>query len=143
MIKTYQQQSLLDFLIRVMPELKDMMSKPKVDNKTANILLDIWEREQNKVGDRKFKIPPTLSKEYLKNLTKDGLVLASGDIVEITKKGYEILKGLILNDESSPLDVKLTPFELEARHRAWKKASVNECSTCKRVNNWYGKVATH
>ena len=107
MLRKESQQSLLEMLFMVMPELKEKLSIPsgaKTNNKAAQVLYNIWRNEKHQVSDNKFKTPSNLSNSDINLLESEGLVTSSGAHVIISKKGGEIIKQMILGDNRSVFD---------------------------------------
>lgn len=100
-----QSQSIVDILLQIMPNLKDDISKRKdyVDPHAAKNLFNIW-RISNKVGDKKYKRPTTVSKFEIDEMKKEGLIEVIGSNIEITDKGEKVIKVMILGDDKSSFD---------------------------------------
>ncbi len=94
-------QSLMDVLIRLMPELRSVR-KNHTDPKLANMLYNkIWSSVEHKVADKKFRRPSDLKMADVERLKAEGLVEVSGDTIEITAKGTHVVKSMILGDDRS------------------------------------------
>jgi predicted methyltransferase len=105
-------KSLLDYLLHIMPDLGKNgpavifldMRRPTVNDKAAKALMRVWKDEDNKIGDYKLKRPSTIAKDEIDLMEREGLVKAKGDSLEITPKGAEVIKTMILGDERSALE---------------------------------------
>jgi len=102
-MKKHGQSSIWDNLIRIMPELKDKITKSPdfVDPMVARSLYDVWRTGSQSSADKAFKKPATLSKDEVDRMKDSGLVLAIGDNLKITDKGQKIIKIMILGDDRS------------------------------------------
>ena len=141
-------QSLMDVLIRLMPELS-MLRKNKTDPKLANLLYNqIWSKENNRVSEKMFRRPAEVKQAEIDRLKGDGLVDVSGENITITEKGAGVIKSMILgdsrsvfDDDDSPLDylkatASLKPSRLSKKA---KQASADEPQS--RGSNWYSKLS--
>ncbi len=100
-MKIHGQSSIWDNLMRIMPELKDQIQKSPdyIDPTVARSLYNVW-RTGSKEG-KSFKKPVTLSHDELLRMKDAGLVRSIGDNLEITDRGSNIIKVMILGDERS------------------------------------------
>jgi hypothetical protein len=115
----------LDFLIRILPMLidKSELKKNIVDNKAANNLFGIWKDEKLKLTSHLYKKPSNVAVSDIKRMSEEGLIkLHDGDKLEITKKGHEIIRTMILGDESSSFDEKESIDYLEALTKVKEKS---------------------
>lgn len=99
------QTSLLDLLVRLMPEWKDEITvirtrRRPVDHKAAKALYSIWLNAKNKLSEREFKASDC-SDDEVKVMESEGLVKQKGDKIEVTAKGVEVIKTMLLGDERS------------------------------------------
>lgn len=103
-----QAQSLLDFLMEVMPDIVgpdfSIVLKKDVDNPNAKKLYGLWSDSENKISERKFKRPPSMTESDVKELEVAGFIEIQGRDIKVTSKGVSVIKEMILNDNSSPLD---------------------------------------
>lgn len=74
----------------------------KID--AAKTLFAIWQDDKNKISDKTFRKPINVSSNELNTMQKEGLVKCLGDRVEITSKGSEVIKTLILGDDRCSFD---------------------------------------
>ena len=100
MTTKFGQNSILDYLLEKMPELAHIKGK-SVDEDSAKNLFSIWNNSNRKIGNTTYKKPDNLSSAIIENLQKQGLVKRIGDSIEITGKGTEIIKTMILGDDRS------------------------------------------
>jgi hypothetical protein len=108
--------------------------RPAVNEKAAKTLFQIWRDEKNKVGDYRLKRPTSISITDVDMMTREGLVKSKGDTIEITPKGVEIIKTMILGNDKSAfeddgrvLDYHTACANLKPRKKAKSKtASVEE-----------------
>lgn len=126
-----QAQSLLDYLLQVMPELKDqkfrIMLRQQANDPNAKKLYNLWSDASNHITDRKFKRPPTMSENDVKSLERSGLIEVHGKDLKVTSQGTVVLRKLILDDDTFYLD------KSACTNCRRKTASVIE----KNTSSWY------
>lgn len=157
-------QSLLDYLLQVMPELKDqkfrLMIRPQGKDPNAKKLYGLWSDASNKISERKFRRPPTMSDSEVKSLESAGLIEVHGKDLKVTSQGVLVLRKMILDDDTFHLGKKsncedcrvktasaekpmfFSPVSLPQNWNAvtkrdeeydWKRVFP------KRANNWYAR----
>lgn len=100
-------QSVFDYLVILVPEITDRLhSKDLVHPKAAKNLFNIWKDEDNKVEDRIYRRPATVSSEDVVAMEKSELVKSVGDKIEITNKGSEVIRVMLLGDNKSIFEDK-------------------------------------
>lgn len=126
-------QSLLQLLLNIpglelhlMPGLKPNIGI-KTNDPKAKMLMSMWEDVENKIADKKFKKPATFSSRDITELETAGYVKQHGDNLVITQKGSDLIKIMLLNDDSNS-------FEKQAEQRV--KTASYLCS-CNLPQNWY------
>ena len=99
-----ESQSMLDFINIIPDNLLSRYRKPFISNKEATTLYNIWKSNKDEYG--KFIIPKETSKVIVNKLNNIGLIRTSlrSDVAEITKKGQEIIKNIILHTEKSSFE---------------------------------------
>lgn len=138
MLQKHGQSSIFDILLRMMPGLTDMVSRPgTADTKAANNLFDIWRNENNKMGNNLYHRPKTIAKSDIEDMEKAGFVRQVGSNLEITSKGEETLKIMILGNDKSIFDTTKT-----ASYDEIVKEMNNPVKTAKKLqkaasNNWW------
>lgn len=153
LIKTAQ-QSLLDFIMKIMPELQDgkggpiflmLDRKPAVNKKAVKALMSMWKDEDAEVSSRKFRRPSDLSSTEIDLMVKENLIKDLGSEIEITAKGVEIIKTNILGDERSsyeddgvPLDHDIATANTKPRRKMLKGAK-RALKEIVGSGNWYSK----
>lgn len=107
-MKIVLSQSIIDRFIDLFPglETKSILNKPLVDSVTATRLFSIWRDEKNKVGKRLYKRPMTIPVHEVDSMKEHGLVKSVGDKIEITQKGSDVIKIMILGDNASIFEDK-------------------------------------
>lgn len=102
-MKKYNQSSIWDNLIRIMPSLKDKIIKSPdyVDPTIAKSLYNVWRTGSKNSDNNFFKKPVTLSQEEVKKMKDVGLIQVIGDNLKITNKGQKIIRIMILGDDRS------------------------------------------
>jgi len=93
-------QSLVDFLMNI-PGFENKLTKNPINTGTVSKLFKIWKNSKNQISSRVFTKPDVISRTELDEMQKEGLVNVIGDKIQITSKGSEIIKILILGDERS------------------------------------------
>lgn len=109
MIKN-SQNSLVDYLVELMPGLNIMQSKNVVDDRAAESLFNIWKDSSNKLSEDVYKRPETTPISKVNLMQQQGLVVVNGQKLEITKKGKDVIKTMILGDDNSIFDKKETGY---------------------------------
>ena len=141
MVKTAQQQSLLDMLLRIMPELRDKLTVPgRANAKAANVLYTIWSKEANQIAANKFRRPSGVTKGDVHLMETEGLVSSAGDSMTITKKGGEVLKQMILGDNRSVFEDDGTPVDYLkalANTKPSRSRRTKVASQLSLGDNWY------
>lgn len=113
-------KSLLDFLVQIMPDWRDQVvefrKSPRylATGKAAKTLFSLWRDENNKIKNDVLRRPVDVSLEDVKAMQQAGLVRDLGDKVEITGKGKDVIKTMILGDDKSIYedDGKTLPYEI-------------------------------
>ena len=106
MINKYN-QSLTDYLVRLMPDFPKNLTtgnSDMTDSVAANSLFTIWKDSRNKVKHNLYNRPTTLSAHEVDLMQKKGLVRRLGNMLEITNKGANVIKIMILGHDSSIFD---------------------------------------
>jgi len=98
-------QSIFDSLIRIMPELQENVrfGGDLVDPLAANALFQVW-RTGSTSNQKTYQRPTTFSHDDLERMRKAELVKVIGDKVEVTEKGANVIKIMILGDDRSIFD---------------------------------------
>ena len=98
-------QSIFDSLLRVMPELRQntRFGEEMVDPLAADALFKIW-RTGSSSTQKTYKKPVTLSHDDIQRMQKSDLVKVIGDNFEVTEKGANVIKVMILGDDRSVFD---------------------------------------
>jgi len=104
-MKKFGQNSIVDILLNLMPDFARMKNE-FVDHSIADKLYDIWKNPQNKIGSRVYKTPKDISEKDIDQMQKAGLISKIGNNVQITSKGSNIIKTIILGNDKSALDKK-------------------------------------
>lgn len=98
-------QSIFDSLMRVMPELQSNVrfGDDSVDPLAADALFQVW-RTGSSSNQKVYQRPHTFSHDDLQRMQKAELVKIIGDKVEVTEKGANVIKVMILGDDRSIFD---------------------------------------
>ena len=95
-------QSIFDSLMRIMPELNQSVrfGRDAVDPLAADALFRVW-RTGSSSNQKTYKRPHTFSHDDLQRMQKADLVKVVGDSFEVTEKGANVIKVMILGDDRS------------------------------------------
>lgn len=95
-------QSIFDSLMRIMPELNQNVrfGDDSVDPLAADALFQVW-RTGSSSNQQVYKKPHTSSLDDMQRMQKADLVKIIGDNVEVTEKGANVIKVMILGDDRS------------------------------------------
>lgn len=149
--ETQSQKSLLDFLMYIMPDMKDVkfmiFQKPTVDKQSVKKLMSLWKEEDKSDGFRRFKRPEDMTLSDIELLEKEQLVRAVGSgEVEITSKGVDIIKTMILGDERSVYENngKHLDYEVALANTKPKRKMIKGAKRASKEidnsSNWYRKI---
>ena len=147
-------KSLMDFLIQISPsdwngktiQLRGI--KPASYKKAANSLFTLWRDEKNKIKSNILRRPVTCSIEDVNVMKNEGLVKLVGNNIEITQKGAEVLRTMILGDDKSAFedDGSVVDYEVALANtkprrmmKKGKTASFDQ-KPIKATKNWYLKL---
>lgn len=105
-ISTHKEnQSIADYLLRLMPGLElRLTQKPMIDPLAARTLFSIWKNQDNRIEKNLYRRPTTVSASLVDSMSKAGLVKDIGGKIEITEKGADVIKVMVLGDNSSIFD---------------------------------------
>ena len=124
-MKYKQNQSLLDYLQNIIPNLQNQVN---ILNKNAEILYSLW-RQSNDIGkNNKIEKPVDFDSKDILNLEKSGYVQVQGKLIKLTEKGIKTIREMILNDDYHA-------FESKYKQSSIKLASIND-----KNKNWYKKL---
>ena len=100
-------QHIYDTLIRLLPNIKDRITNYKkdvVNSNAAKSLYSIWRTSENRLNEDTYKRPTNVGWADVENMQKEGLVRSIGDKIEITDKGKQVIKVMILGDDRSSFE---------------------------------------
>jgi len=135
MIDKQSQQSILDFLTDIMPQLGpgdfSVLIKPiKSKDPNADKLYGLWSDAANRISARKFKQPPNMSDRDVRKLEASGFVEIQGKDLKITEKGVRLIREMILDDDDCYFS------KAASDNRMKKMATVQEQNS----KNWYKRL---
>jgi len=106
MKKKSQHSQTLDFLINNLYDidLSTYKHKGHVDPSSAKFLYSVWKDPDNQISNRIYKKPKTLNETDIESMKDQGLIKCIGDKIEITSKGSDIVKTMILGNDKSFFD---------------------------------------
>ena len=144
-----QAQSVFDYLVVILPDVqKKMVIKDQINPKAAKTLFSIWKDEENSIDDKGFKRPDGLSGSDIEEMEKAGLVTSTGDRCEITEKGANVIRIMVLGDSRSVFeeDDKVVPYEQALAQSkqpntriAGRKCLTAQSSQRKHADNWWDR----
>jgi len=103
-------RSLIDFLIHLVPDWNGgpifITTRPvnKVDEKAAKTLFAIWKDDKNVIDEKILARPVNIGIDDIDTMAKAGLIKSNGDTLEVTEKGAEVIKTMILGDDKSAFE---------------------------------------
>jgi len=123
-------QSVIDFLFHN-PNIHINFNSHQIEKlNAAKSLFTIWQDENNKVGEKSFRKPINISSNEIERMQKEGLVRYIGDRIEITSKGSDVIKTLILGDDRSAFDNDYdTPLDITTA-----EANIKNSKTKRKLN---------
>lgn len=99
----YSQYSIMDFISDYFPISK---KENNIDNEAATDLYNIWKDSKSNISTTVLRKPTTLPAHKVEIMQKAGLVYQNGNNLEITNKGKDVIKIMILGNDSSIFDEK-------------------------------------
>jgi hypothetical protein len=139
-MKKFSQNSLVDFLIDHFPQFKEKF-KATVGEDSANMLFSMWKDKKNKISSNIYKKPSSLTDKELDSLIEEGLVARIGDKIQITSKGSEIIKTMILGDDRSSFEDNGKNVEYKAASEYVKTPSKLKKQSKKRFDQWWERFS--
>jgi len=140
-MKKQQQISILDLILEQMPQLQIELNRQNtIAEASARDLYAVWREEKNKVSSKIYNKPKTLSSERLDDLQKQGLIRLVGDKVEITSKGSEIIKTMILGNDKSALEKGGSDISYHTASENIAKRSMKKQNR-KAEDNWWDRFS--
>lgn len=117
-----QSQSLLDF-INFFPLQSIQVERSPLNNKEAQSLYSLWKGDRDNYGN--IIVPEDIDSMAVAALTSKGMVkgklggmsIGNKRILEITKRGKEIIKNIILHNETSAFEKESNSLDYESIHR--------------------------
>ena len=140
---TKENQSIADYLIRLMPGLNiTVHEKARVNPMAAKSLFAIWNNTDNKINDNMYKKPTTIGRMQVEEIERAGLARQVGENLEITEKGADVIKVMVLSDNASVFEEDSMPtLDYATALSNTKNASRNTGKQLskKASNNWWGR----
>lgn len=143
-----QSQSLLDFINVIPLQSLVLFGRSPVSNKEATTLYNLW-RESDRDLYGNIIIPTSSDPTAIAALTTKGMIKSKnsftiGDkrLLEITKKGKEIIKNIILHTERSAFDKSASSVvDYESVYRLLnKQASTKTASKQQSPQSWFQRI---
>jgi len=134
------QSSLTDFLVRIMPSLIPNMSGfNPLENEAAKNLFKLWRSEESKIADKLYNKPVTVGKNEIDMMSKAGFVRQIGSNIQITPKGSEVIRVMILGDDSSIFDGESNITYAQALSKIEATASTGNRMSKNAENQWWSR----
>lgn len=141
------QHSLMDFLLQIMPDLKNfpgiILVRPSAgeNTKAAKVLMSIWKDEKNKIDTHSFKRPNTLTTSDINEMESGGFIKMNGDTISITPKGVDVIKTMILGDDKSSFESEEEmDYERALANTKPRKKVVTGKTASITGGNWYVRM---
>ena len=119
---TKKGQSILDFLHSLPLDVLQTVPRAPVSNKEAQTLYSIWKGDKDEYG--RSLVPNNVDPLQVAALTSKGMVkshpisLNGTKAVDITSKGKDIIKNIILHSEESVFEKSSKQIDYETIHQA-------------------------
>jgi len=94
-------KSIFDSIIDFLPNIQISRHKDFINPVAATNLYRIWKNSPNKMGKKIYERPATMGSNDLEDMKKSGLVKVVGNNIEITSKGENVIRVMILGDDRS------------------------------------------
>ena len=130
------QTSVVDFLVQNFPQLGLGKEIQDENSEAAEALYDIWADEKNQISEKMLRKPISISSQILEKMQRNGLVRALGDRLEVTSKGSEVIKTMILGNENSALENKTQKVGYKEAVAHARKNSLKKMSQ-QNVKSWW------
>ena len=146
-------RSLIDFLVQLVPDWNGgpifITTKPtnRIDDKAAKTLFAIWKDDKNVVDDKVLAKPVNIGIDDIDRMAQAGLIKSHGETLEVTDKGAEIIKTMILGDDKSAfedmgdiLDFKQALANTKPKLAKNKRKTKVASKQSKESGNWYKRL---
>ncbi len=100
-------QSILDNLLNILPNYPGkyiIKNRDYIEPSTAKSLFSIWRTGKGNSDNRIYKRPVSLAHDDIKKMKESGLIKTIGENIEITDKGAEVIKIMVLGDDRSTFE---------------------------------------
>lgn len=121
-----QSQSIMDILM----QMPNLLNQIKINKDSSSQLYRIWGNPDNQLSKTALKIPHGLSRYKIDQMIKDGFVRLAGGQLNLTQKGVQTIKTMVLGDPSSAFD---KPDENLTYHQAL--SNTKNIKTAKKTKN--------
>lgn len=141
-----QSQSILDFL-NFMPLQSIMVGRSPINNKEATVLFNIWkESKRDHYGNivlSKDADPTSIASLTSKGIVKNKSGHSFGDrVIEITSKGKNIIKNIVLHSEKSAFEKSADTIDYESIYRLTNKPILEKSASRieREPKSWFQKA---
>jgi len=100
-------QSIFDTLLNILPGNPGkyiIKTKDYIEPSIAKSLFSIWRTGESDSINRIYKRPISLAHDDIKKMKESGLIRTVGKNIEITDKGAEVIKIMVLGDDRSTFE---------------------------------------
>ena len=133
------QTSVVDFLVQNFPQLGLGQEIHDETSEAAEALYNIWADERNQISEKILRKPISVSSQTLDKMQRNGLVRALGDRLEVTSKGSEVIRTMILGNESSALENKTQKISYKAAVTHSNKKTGSKKMSDLKGKSWWSK----
>ena len=130
------QSQLVEFLLDKVPSLRAGITS-NGENTPETKLFSVWKNPNNSIGTHTYNKPDTLSQTDIEEMSKQGLIRSYGDKLEITSKGGNVIKVMILGDDRSALAGDDSDIDFRTAQRAIKAAATKRSK--KVEDDWWSR----
>jgi hypothetical protein len=140
-MKKFSQNSIVDFLIENFPQFKQKKEENVVSSLSANKLFNMWKSGNEKISNNIYNKPKNMSNTDIEMLQKEGLVSLIGDKIQITSKGSQVIKTMILGDDRSSFDDDGNVIDYKFASDYTQKPSKLKKQSKKNFDLWWKRFA--
>lgn len=145
--KEFDNKSLLDYIKDIMPNINIIdiknIGRPLTYSKAAKGLFSLWRDESNKISSNLLKRPVTISATDVDLMEQEGLIKRVGNDIQITSRGAEVIKTMILGDDKSSYEDDGSIMDYSTAYANTKPRRMvkgAKAASTKDKGNWYKKI---
>ncbi|KKM60262.1 hypothetical protein LCGC14_1543620 [marine sediment metagenome] len=136
-----QGQSVIDTFLELIPHLRknDKGSMNYISSMSARTLFNIW-RAGKINNEKKYTRPGNVVLSELQNMQKQGLIKVVGNTIEMTQKGSDVIRVMILGDDRSSFDKEDFIIDYNQALSNTKNVKIGKKGQ-KVANNWWDRFS--